>query len=78
MKDVLKGLSCVHTRMRRVGCSECVARGRKCRLECPECGLTWMDEEDGRSWGAREKSWLKRDREKGRGSKATIEPCFVP
>jgi hypothetical protein len=42
---ILRGLSCVHPRMRAVSCGEC---SRPCRIECPDCGLTWMFEDDDR------------------------------
>ncbi len=37
------GAFCTHRRMKRKACEECVKRGTKvCRVECPDCGLTWM------------------------------------
>lgn len=40
---ILRGISCGHSRMRYVSCGHCPAA---CRVECPDCGLTWMLYED--------------------------------
>lgn len=38
IRRILRGIACVHRRMKSVACG-C---GRKaCYLECPDCGLTW-------------------------------------
>lgn len=36
-----RGAFCVHRRMRKISCGSemCV---RPCRVECPDCGLSWM------------------------------------
>jgi hypothetical protein len=62
MREILRGLECVHIRMKRRGCSECAARGKTCRLECPDCGLIWMDEENPENFEDREKIWLRREK----------------
>jgi len=36
------GAFCSHGRMRYGACSSCRERGVRCRVECRDCGLTWM------------------------------------
>ena len=38
------GAFCSHERMRHASCSYCAPR--PCRVECPDCGLTWLLDED--------------------------------
>ncbi len=37
--QILIGLTCTHRRMRGVSCGYCK---KTCRVECPDCGLSWM------------------------------------
>lgn len=37
----LRGMSCEHKRMRYASCQYCKKRKMPCRVECPDCGLTW-------------------------------------
>ncbi len=36
-----KGAFCLHPRMRYVSCGSALCK-RPCRVECPDCGLSWM------------------------------------
>jgi hypothetical protein len=39
VEDILRGMFCEHRRMRLAKCEYCKT---PCRVECPDCGLSWM------------------------------------
>ena len=41
--QILKGITCTHKKMRYMKCQNCK---KSCRVECPDCGLYWMFEDD--------------------------------
>lgn len=42
IERILRGISCVHKRMRYASCGYCP---KSCRVECPDCGLVWLFDE---------------------------------